>query len=212
MINGDPQRIELDVDQVFMLYAAFCGDVAKTAHSSGIPQDKVVALAVEHQWPERIKSLVDLTKGSKPGDVERGINRAMNFVQAHRYRIFVEGVMRALMSTSSTEEGLRDTLTVKRFNKKGECINESCNMRPLADLASAMEKIHWMTYQALNDSPQERAKRVEKPADDVSQADVHAKIAATLAEMRTNSPKAHLEAAQVELATHIAPASTSGQP
>ena len=203
MIKGDPQSIDLDVDQVFMLYAAFCGDVAKTAHSSGISQEKVMALALEHEWPERIKSLVDLTKGSKPGDVERGINRAMNFVQAHRYRIFVEGVMRALMSTSSTEEGLRDTLTTRHFNRKGEKISESCNMRPLADLASAMEKIHWMTYQALSDSPQERAKRVEKPADESAQSDVHARIAAALANMRNKSPVAQLKAAQVEVAAEV---------
>ena len=111
--------------------------------------------------------------------------------------------MRALMSTSSTEAGLRETLTVRHFNKKGEMISESCNMRPLADLASAMEKIHWMTYQALSDSPQERAKRVEKPADESAQSDVHARIAAALANMRSKSPQAQLEVAQVELAAEV---------
>jgi hypothetical protein len=196
VINGDPQRIELDVDQVFMLYAAFCGDVAKTAHSSGIPRKQVEDLAVEYGWPDRIKSIVDLTKGTKPGDVERGINRAINFVQAHRCRIFIEGVMRALTKECVDDKATLDQFTTERLNKHGDVCDRQFSARALADLASAMEKVHWMTYQALNDSPQERAKRVEKPSDDTAQSDVHARIAAALADMRNKSPKAQLEDAQ----------------
>jgi hypothetical protein len=200
MINGDPQRIELDVDQVFMLYAAFCGDVAKTAHSSGIPMQEVEKLALDHGWPDRIRSLVTLTKGTKPGDVERGINRAINFVQAHRCRLFIEGVMRALERECVSDKAALDQFTTERINKHGEVCERQFSARAIADLASAMEKIHWMTYTALNDSPQERAKRVEKASDDTAQSDVHARIAAALAEMRNKSPLAQLEAAQATLA------------
>ncbi len=205
MINGDPQRIELDVDQAFMLYAAFCGDIAKTAHSSGLPREQIEALALEHGWPERIEGLVGLTKGTVPGDVERGINRAINFVQAHRCRLFIEGVMRALAKECVDDKSALDQFTTEKLNRHGEIVERQFSARAIADLASAMEKIHWMTYQALNDSPQERAKRVEKPSDDTAQSDIHARIAATLAKMRSNSPKAQLEDAQVELASHLVP-------
>lgn len=205
MINGDPQRIELDVDQVFMLYAAFCGDVAKTAHSSGIPQEQVEQLALEYGWPNRIKSLVDLTKGTKPGDVERGINRAINFVQAHRCRLFIEGVMRALAKEEKDQVALLDQFTSEKRNRDGVVVERQFSARAIADLSSAMEKVHWMTYQALNDSPQERAKRVEKISDDTAQADVHARIAAALADMRSSSPRAQLEEAQEKIAKVVPP-------
>src|ERR1035441_4635090 len=93
----NPQEITLDLDQVFMLYTAFCGDVQRTAHSSGITPEEVQSLADQYGWPEKIDSIVKLTKGEKPGDVERAVNRAMNFVQAHRCRLFVEAVLRALL-------------------------------------------------------------------------------------------------------------------
>lgn len=203
MVNGDPQRIELDVDQVFMLYAAFCGDVSKTAHSAGISRTQVEDLALEYGWPERIKSLVDLTQGAKPGDVERGINRAMNFVQAHRWRIFLEGTLRALAKVGTDGDAMLDLFTTEKRNKDGAVVERVFSARALADISTALEKVHWMTYQALNDSPQERAKRVEKPADDAAQADVHARLAAALAAMRANSPRTQLEDAQTELAAHL---------
>ena len=199
----NPQEIALDLDQVFMLYTAFCGDVARTAHSAGITCDEVQALADKHGWPQKIASIVTLTKGEKPGDVERAVNRAMNFVQAHRCRNFVEGMLRALVEQVRISGSL-EILRTPRVNKKGEEIGSVYSTRPLADLTSAMEKVHWMTYQALNDSPQERAKRAEKPADASAQADIHARLSAALSKMRAVSPVAQLQDAQEEMGAHLA--------
>jgi len=202
MIN--PQEIVLDLDQVFLLYTAFCGDSARTAHSAGITVEEVNALAAKHGWPDRIRSIVELTKGEKPGDVERAVNRAMNFVQAHRCRVFIEGVLRALSEKSKESGDPLELLRTDRVNKAGEVIGVVYSTRPLADLTAAMERIHCMTYSALNDSPPERAKRAEKPAAETAQADIHARMSAALAKMRAVSPAAQLQDAQEEVGAHLA--------
>lgn len=199
----NPQAITLDLDQVFMLYTAFCGDVARTAHSAGITREEVQALAMKHEWPAKIESIVTLTKGEKPGDVERAVNRAMNFVQAHRCRVFIEGVLRSLMDRARATGDPLELMRTDRVNKAGEILGTVYSTRPLADLTSAMEKIHWMTYQALNDSPQERARRAEKPLDETAQYDVHARMSAALSKMRGVSPAAQLADAQEEMGTRL---------
>lgn len=201
MVN--PQEIALDIDQIFMLYTSFCGDVARTAHSAGLTVEKIQSLADQHDWPGKISSIVKLTKGEKPGDVERAVNRAMNFVQAHRCRNFLEGMLRALIEQSKTC-GMLELLRTPRVDKTGKEIGAVYSTRPLADLTSALEKVHWMTYQALNDSPQERAKRAEKPAEESAQADIHARMSAALAKMRAVSPAAQLQDAQEEMGAHLA--------
>lgn len=209
-----PQSITLDLDQVFMLYATFCGDVAKTAHSTGMTRDQITALAATHGWQEKIKELIVLNQGSKPGDVERGINRALNFVQANRFRLWVEKLMRALVAEGNLSEDDLEVLRQKRYSgKTGELTSNVISTRVLADLAATLEKVHWMTYEALGDSPQERAKRIEKPADETAQNDVHARLAAALASMRAQSPAAQLADAQAEQADSIvkpAPADIPG--
>jgi hypothetical protein len=203
MTDSNPQKIELDLDQVFMLYATFCGDVAKTAHSTGIPRERVEHLAQQHGWQDKIKEIIELNKGAKPGDMERGINRALNFVQANRFRIWVEKLMRAMVIAGTLAEDELDILRQKRYNKNGELTTDYVSTRALADLAATLEKIHWMTYEALGDSPQERAKRIEKPADDSAQTDTHARIAAALAKMRANHAATQLADAQADMAEEI---------
>jgi hypothetical protein len=204
VLPSAPASVELDLEQLFLLYAAFCGDLSKTAHSAGMTIAEVDRLAVQHGWPEKIKGLISLNKGQKPGDIERGINRALNFVQAHRCRMFIESVLRAMIADGKKHgEDVLSMFNQIRLNKKGGISGETLSLRPIADLAIALEKVQWMTYQALNDSPQERAKRVEAPKDESSQADVHARIAAALAGMRSTSPAAQLSDGQQTVAESV---------
>jgi len=199
-IVNSPQKIEFDHDQIFMLYATFCGDVAKTAHSTSMRREEIEAMAAAEGWADKIKEIIELNKGSRPGDMERGINRALNFVQANRFRLWVEKLMRAMVKAGDLADDDLDILRQKRYNKKGELSTDYVSTRALADLAATLEKIHWMTYEALGDSPQERAKRIEKPADDSAQMDTHARIAAALAQMRANHAAGQLADAQAEMA------------
>jgi hypothetical protein len=127
-------------ENAFMLYAVFCGDVARTAHALAVDEDVVRALATTEGWDRKLKPIIDLKNSTRAGDVERAINRAINFVDAHRYRLFLGRVLRELSGMSysdlkaflfpeTDEKGSGGLVKTKRFQT-----------RSLADLAAAMEK------------------------------------------------------------------------
>jgi len=200
-----PDQDKIDLEQAFLLYTAFCGDAKRTAHALRVPQASIEALAVAHNWGEQTRGLVELVKTEDPGSIERGLNRAGSFVQAHRMRAFLDRCLRAFQDIAdASPDGVRALLTTDRVNRAGEVVGTVFTTRCLADLASAMEKVHWMAYMALNDSPQERVKRAEKPAEDVAQSDIHAKISSAMARMRAATPRSELEAAQAATAAELA--------
>jgi hypothetical protein len=200
---GAVKAEDLDIEQTFMLYASFCGDVVRTAHASGATTSQVIDLAQKNDWMGRIRELVELKKTDKPGVIEKEFSRAMNFVQAHRYRVYLERVLRKLIAMS--EDDLFKFLVSDRIDKTGRVVGQVFSTRPLADFASALEKVHWMSYQALGDTPQDRLRAKEKPSDgELSETDVHARIAKAMAGMPSMCPAEHLKVAQQELGEHLA--------
>lgn len=195
--------IELDREQAFLLYAAFCGDIVRTAHSLDIPEAAVLRMADEEGWQNKLGPILALKKSTRPGDVERGVNRALNFVQAHKMRLFVQRVINRVSSMNDTE--LNEYLFQETHSKNGDT-SKKMTTRAIADLAVALEKAQALTYQALNDSAPERAKRKELEGDDnVSAGDLHAQISAGLAAVRASaSPRAQLFDAQLAQANEIA--------
>jgi len=188
----DQRTVTIDAEQVFMLYATFCGDANRAAHAAGVTVPQVEKLVKDNHWDERIKGLIALRKSERAGDVERAINRAICFVQAHRYRIFLERVLRDL--TSKSEEELYGLLVTDKLDKAGRVVGTTLSMKPLADLSTALEKVHYMTYLALMDSLPDRktlANRAEEST--LSETDIHARISSALTKMRAEEA---LEAAQ----------------
>lgn len=195
----------IDRENAFLLYAAFTGDLERTAHALGIRTIDVLNIANEDQWNEKLKGIIDLKKSGKPGDIERAINRALNFVQAHRMRMIIERMIRALATMSDDELKeylLSDGVTTVDDQK----INyKKLTTRPLADLASAIEKCHAMTYAALNDTTQERVKRESFGKDEVAAGEMHVQLAKAMQEAaRSKSPQAQLLDAQLAIATEVA--------
>lgn len=183
-----------DPEQIFLLFAAFGGDIFRCAHACGLPPEDITQYAEQGKWLERIRALIELKKGEKGPDVERGISRAVNFVQANKYRLIIERIIRGLDRMETNE--LIEHFVSRKVDSAGQAVITGFNLRPLADIASAMEKTHWMTYQALLDAPQDRAGRREKVKDDgAAEDDIHAKIARTLAGMVEHSPAKQIEAA-----------------
>lgn len=199
--------IAIDRENAFMLYAAFTGDLERTAAALGVRPMDVLRVAQEENWDEKLKPILDLKKSSKPGDVNRAINRALNFVQSHKLRMTIERVLRRI--AGMTPEELDQYLFTTSTTKDGSEISK-LSTRALADLASALEKCHAMTYAALNDSMPERAKRNEGDGG-VDAGDMHARIAEAMrkaAEGKTVAVQvfdAKLEQAQAEIAEPIAP-------
>ena len=141
-----------------------------------------------------------MKKSGRPGDVERALSRALNFVQAHRMRLFLDRIMRKLCDMEDTELS-KYCLAVEEA--ADGTVTRRITARPFADLASALEKIQMLTYYALSDTASERVKRKESPPEECSAGEIHAAIAAAIAETGAKSPKemgAVIKAAKAKLA------------
>lgn len=203
-MSFDPEAVDIKFDrpQAFLLYATFCGDVVRTAHALNVRPVDVLKMAEEENWNEQLKTILELKKSTKPGDIERAISRALCYVQAHRMRLFVERILHKLMLMGDAE--VEDYIFTKSSAKDGTPV-KALSTRALADLASAMEKSHAMCYLALNDTTQERAKRKESADSADSGGELHAKIAAAMAKVRGgNSTRAQLFDAQIEVGQTLA--------
>lgn len=186
---------EVDRENAFLLYATFCGDLVRTSHALNTSTEAVARAAEEGNWNDKLAPILALKKSTRPGDVERAMNRALNFVQAHQMRMFVSRVIQRM--TGMSEEDLADYIFQSQTDTNK--VSAKLSTRGIADLASAMEKCQCMTYQALNDTPTERVKRKEIADDpDISAGDMHARIAHAMAQVgQDNSPSAQLFDAQL---------------
>lgn len=197
----DAQEVVFDREQAFLLYATFCGDLEKTAHALNVRPVEVLRMVDEEGWNERLKSIIELKKSGRPGDIERAINRALNFVMAHKFRLFLERVLSRVTGMSPEEF---ETYLLTNETKDGSFSRLST--RALADLASAMEKAQAMSYSALNDTAPERVKRKTAEDDSTAGGELHARIAKAMAEVKlSRSPRAALFDAQVSVSQATAP-------
>lgn len=191
----------VDEGQLFMLFGSFCGDIFKTATAAGITPTLVTELAERGKWMERLRGLIDLKQSAKPGDVERMFSRATNFVQVNRMRIAIDRVLRKLDFMS--DDDLIDFITLKTFGPGGDLKSSTVSLKMLADFATAMEKVHWMTYQALLDAPTDRQARREKVKEDPIEEDIHARIAKALTQTPALDPAKVAEAAANAQSAHL---------
>lgn len=196
----DSAEIKIDRENAFMLYATFCGDVTRTAAAIGVPDSVVMRMSADDNWNAKLAPILELKKSQRPGDIERAVNRALNFVQAHKMRIFLQRVVSKV--TGMDEDEIEDYLFTGH-GKEGSTFKQ-LSTRALADLASAMEKCHSLTYMALNDTAQERVRRKEDDTGGSAQ-DMHAQIAEAMARARESKiPSALLFDAQISVAQDLA--------
>ena len=188
----------IDREQLFVLFATFCGDAERTAHAADLRAVDVLRVADEEGWLERLKPILELKKSNRPGDVERAINRALNFSQAHRMRLTVERVLHKI--AKFTDEELSEYMFTDVQTKTG-CKYSKLTTRALADLASAMEKAQAMSYQALADTTQDRTRRKEQTEDENAGGDMMVRIADAMSKVRASTtPRAQLVDAQLTVA------------
>lgn len=196
---GIDPHTKLNIEEVFLLYAAFCGDLERTAHSAGCRPQDVLRLADQEGWMEKIRGLIELKKSERPGDVERALNRAMNFVQAHRLRLLIAKVVKHW-----EEKAVIDVASVcydsKTTTIAGETVETvKATTRPLTDLAAAMEKVHAMSYMALGDTATDRSRDSASKSDGVPVVDIHAQISEHMSKVRASAtPRALLTQEQLD--------------
>lgn len=183
----------LDRENAFLLYAQYAGDVLRTAEALKADPVTILRVADEEDWAARLEPIIKLRKSTSPAEVERGLNRITNFIQAYKMRMVIERQLSRLFSMSDDELMAWCMSEVVTTHKDGSTTTEKkLHTRPFADLASAMEKVHELTYLALNDTTPERNQRAKK--DEVqgpSALDVHAEIAKAMAEIHASkTPRA----------------------
>lgn len=204
-LKGD----EIDAESAFQVYAQLTGDVEKAAHALGISPAQVIEMASSLGWQERLKTIFELKKSNKPGDVEKAINRAVNFVQAHRYRIVLERITNRLYAMSADE--LVGEITTVSYDKDGNEVKRVINTRILADLATALEKVQQLTYAALVDTSSDRSKRKAESDDqsDVSLQSIHSVISQAMSDtqnsVRREEFSQRLKQAQSQTPTGVNP-------
>lgn len=163
-----------DIAQIFSVYMSFVGDADQTAAALSLDPKLVQALADQEDWVTKVKHLSQMSKSGKPGDFEKAANRALNFVQAHRLR----GVLTSLLTNYEAREP--SDIAEVTFSTAGV---QKVSCKFLSDLASAMEKVHQLTYASLGDSVAERNARLEEDGSEVSGDTLHRAVFAAL-----NSP------------------------
>jgi hypothetical protein len=139
----------LDVSRCFIVFMTLCGDVQKTAAALDIDPAIVEKLATDEQWHQKISRVSLLSKSGKPGEYERGVNRALNFAQSHRARLLLDKVLEEF--EDKTPEEILEVLSTR--TKSGAMM---VSARFFADLIAAMEKAQHMSYLALGDTVAER--------------------------------------------------------
>lgn len=211
MFQPPDSDLIIDKDNAFLLYATFCGDIVKTAHALGVPPETVTRAADALGWNAKLEPILSLKKSTRPGDIERAMNRAMNFVQAHQFRLFVSRCIHRFSNMSDKDLDEFIFQNKPTIGAKGERGDAKISTRGVADLASAMEKAQAMSYQALNDTTSERVKRNETADSEVTAADMHARIAAGMAAVAADdSPQAKLLDAQLAEAARLKDALRKG--
>ena len=171
------QKKRTDVAQVFLTFMATVGDIDRTALALELDPAFVTWLAEQEGWNEKIRRISVMSKGGKPGDWERAQNRCLNFVQAHRVRMLIDRLILHLFKMTPEE------LSTKMSSMQ-KCGGMNLSGRFFADIMSALDKVHVLSYYALGDSVGERLERTREEGADRSVADIHAALIAAL-----NSPE-----------------------
>jgi hypothetical protein len=166
--------------RAFLTYCACSGDPVKTSIAHGVTVAAIEECAEVYEWDKRLASVLSLARSDRPGDMERAVNRAINFVQAQQLRTVIDRCVEYLfgMKTEDVVEGSTPTkgLSAGRMQWRG-----------MADLATALEKCHAMTYAALGDTMGERARMPMLPTGKAG--DKPSEIFASMAEQALNMVK-----------------------
>jgi hypothetical protein len=201
VVNTLGHTVSLDREQAFLLFTAFMGDLEKTAQALGIAPVALLRVVDDEGWLRTLEPILKLRKSDTPLDFERGLNRALNFVQAHRLRLFLERALRVFSGWSEAEL-LANINTVK--TTPGGITTTALNVRALTDFAAALEKAHAMTYAALSDTASDRSARKGEQAQS-SVGEMHLKLADAMAKVGSSkSPRSVLLGAQLAEAQDVA--------
>lgn len=183
-----------DCSQAFLMFMTLVGDVERTAYALKLDPEFVQRLADDEGWSAKIQRVSLMSRGQRPGDWERAVNRAMVFVQAHQLRTTIDKLLSEIREESGADL-LAKCCTVDKFG------NTHYSAKFLVDLASAMEACARISFVALGDTVTERVERDEAAeGGGMKVSDLHAAIIASLSKLGQGTAEAIVleQAAQVK--------------
>lgn len=171
------QKAQTDCAQAFLTFMALVGDVERTAYALKLDPEFVQRLADDEGWTAKIQRVSLMSRGQRPGDWERAVNRAMIFVQAHQLRGVIDSILGRLRAM--TPDQIYDQCLVR--DKNG---GTHLSAKFLTDLTTAMEASTRISLVALGDTVSERIEREEsKDGGGLKVSDLHAAIIAGLSKL-----------------------------
>jgi len=178
------QKATTDCAQAFLVFMSLVGDVNKTAHALNRDPEFIQRLADSEGWSQKIQHVSLMSRGQRPGDWERAVNRALIFVQSHQMRGIVDSVLSKLRDMDADELmefcSVTDKNGVAHFSAK-----------PLTDLTTAIEACSRISLVALGDTVTERVERDEAAeGGGMKVSDLHAAIVAGLANLGNGTAEA----------------------
>jgi hypothetical protein len=205
---------ELNREQAFQIYSLFAGDAEKTAAALGIEVCHVERVATQEGWADKLAAIIRLKKSGRPGDFERAINAALNFVQAHRLRMFLERQLQKFEAMTDAELASFLCKEVETIRKDGvRTVTRTNSTRSLTDYAAALEKAHSLTYLALHDTATDRKAREETQDGRDALGAIHQELADAMAKVRASTtPRALIFDAQLKLAQELRDAQQNNVP
>lgn len=178
------QKATTDCAQAFLVFMSLIGDVNKTAHALNRDPEFIQKLADSEGWSEKIQRVSLMSRGQRPGDWERAVNRAMIFVQAHQMRGVIDGIM-AELRDKSAHDLMEKCSTVDKFG------NTHYSGKFLTDLTTAMEACARISLVALGDTVTERIERDEAAeGGGMKVSEMHAAIIAGLSNLGSGTAQA----------------------
>lgn len=171
------QKARVDTSQIFLTFMALVGDHERAAVALNLDPEFVRWLSESEGWSAKIQRVSLMSRGQRPGDHERGINRALTFVQAHQLRGIIDGILTELRGMTP-KEVMEKCSTSDKFG------NTHYSAKFLTDLTTAVEACSRISFVALADTVTERIDRAEtKEGGGLRVSDLHAAIIAGLSNL-----------------------------
>lgn len=139
--------------QWFQAYLVFAGDMNRVQAVLQVPRARLEAVAREFDWVGKLRAEVGGDPGAISPDHQRMLNRGVNLVQATKLRQLADGLLNHFLQKQDITELV--TITTK--------FGTGYDMRPIKDLASAIEVAQRLTREALGDTAQ---KTIEESSGD----------------------------------------------
>jgi hypothetical protein len=159
------QPVTTDPAECFATLLQMGGNVARCAAALQMDEGQLQTMADTHGWGAKIKSYGAAADATEKE--QRLVNRAINYLLAHRLRAAIDGIVTENLSTPAK--------TRKFITKTDRHGNEFVDTKPLRELTDAARIATEMSYRSLGDSMDQTVKDGQRDPRKAA-ADMHLSV------------------------------------